>query len=205
MAIRGGLSNSQVFTVSDSNGNTYKKASQLGFTASAVTIALYYAENIKVGANTVTVSMSVSGPLRFAISEYSGVATTNSLDVTAGATNVSTAASSGNATTTANGDLLFGTASTADSVTWTAGAGYTIRDQVPAPPNAKFITEDQIQASGGSASASATLGASGNWGMILASFKPGVGGGDHWRGRPVGHHYWVQLWWHTRHEHRHFQ
>ncbi|PYU10259.1 MAG: hypothetical protein DMG37_20930, partial [Acidobacteria bacterium] len=142
-----------------------------------MTIALYYAENIKVGANTVTVSMSVSGPLRFAISEYSGVATTNSLDVTAGATNVSTAASSGNATTTANGDLLFGTASTADSVTWTAGAGYTIRDQVPAPPNAKFITEDQIQASGGSASASATLGASGNWGMILASFKPGVGGG----------------------------
>src|SRR5215469_1521208 len=116
VAIRGGLSSSQVFTVSDSNGNTYKKASQLGFTASSVSIAVYYAESIKAGADTVTVSMSVSGPLRFAISEYSGVAASNSFDAAASATNVGTAVNSGNATTTANGDLLFGTASTADSV-----------------------------------------------------------------------------------------
>src|SRR5262245_42951414 len=30
VVIRGGLSNSQVFTVSDSNTNTYKKAAQIG-------------------------------------------------------------------------------------------------------------------------------------------------------------------------------
>src|SRR5690242_13736271 len=34
VAIRGGLSSSQVFTVTDSNGNTYKKAAQIGFTRS---------------------------------------------------------------------------------------------------------------------------------------------------------------------------
>src|SRR5215467_332047 len=90
VAIRGGLSSSQVFTVTDSSGNTYKKAAQIGFTVSAVTGAIYYAENVKGGANTVTVSMTVSGPLRFAISEYSGVATASSLDVTAVATNVGT-------------------------------------------------------------------------------------------------------------------
>ena len=67
VAIRGGLSSSQVFTVTDSNGNSYKKAAQIGYTASVVTSAIYYAENVKGGANTVTVSMTVNGPLRFAI------------------------------------------------------------------------------------------------------------------------------------------
>src|SRR6266403_4715199 len=86
VCIRGGLSSSPVFTVVDSNGNTYKQASQIGFTSSAVTLAIYYAENIKAGANTVTVSETVSGPLRFTITEYSGVATANSLDGTAIAT-----------------------------------------------------------------------------------------------------------------------
>src|SRR5712671_6567918 len=61
VCIRGGLSSSQVFTVVDSNGNTYRQASQIGFTTSAVTLAIYYAENIKSGANTVTVSDTVSG------------------------------------------------------------------------------------------------------------------------------------------------
>jgi len=113
VVIRGGQSSSQVFTVSDSNGNTYKKGSQLGFTVSAVTLAVYYAENIKAGANTVTVSMTVSGPLRFASSEYAGIAAANSIDVTAAATNVGTAVNSGNATTTVSGDLLLGAAATA--------------------------------------------------------------------------------------------
>lgn len=175
VAIRGGLSSSQVFTVTDSNGNTYKKAAQIGFTVSAVTGAVFYAENIKGGADTVTVSMTVSGPLRFAISEYSGIATANSLDAFATATGVGTAVSSGSATTTVAGDLLFGTASTADAATWTAGTGYAIRDQVPAPPNAKFITEDQVQSGAGTAAATATLAASGNWGVVLAAFKPAGG------------------------------
>jgi 5-hydroxyisourate hydrolase-like protein (transthyretin family) len=80
VSIRGGLSSSQVFTLKDSLGNTYKQAAQIGFTASSVTMAIFYAENIKSGANTVTVTMTVSGPLRFAVSEYSGVVTANSLD-----------------------------------------------------------------------------------------------------------------------------
>jgi hypothetical protein len=171
VAVRGGLSSSQVFTVADSNGNTYRKGAQIGFTPSAVTLAIYYAENIKGGANTVTVSMTVSGPLRFAILEYSGVATANSVDVTAVATGQGTSASSGNVSTTANGELLLGAIATADSAAFTAGSGYTIRDSVPAPPNTKLISEDQIQAAAGSASASATLAASGNFGAVLVAVK----------------------------------
>src|SRR5713226_557954 len=146
VCVRGGLSNSQVFTIVDSNGNTYKQGAQLGFTVSAVTLAIYYAENIKGGANTITVSDTVSGPLRFAILEYSGVATSNSLDVPAvAATGTSTSPNSGNLTTTASGDLLLGAIATTNPGTFTAGAGYKIEEFVPAEPNTKRIAEDQIQ------------------------------------------------------------
>jgi hypothetical protein len=175
VAIRGGLSSSQVFTVKDSNGNSYKKATQIGFTTSAVTSAIYYAESIKGGANTVTVSMTVNAPLRFAILEYSGVATSNSLDSTAAAAGTGTAASSGNTTTAVNGDLLLGSVSTVNSATFTAGAGYVIRDSVPNGSGAKLITEDQIQAAAGTASVTATLAASDTWGALLAAFKPAGG------------------------------
>jgi IPT/TIG domain len=177
VAIRGGLSSSQVFTVTDSNGNSYKKAAQIGYTASVVTSAIYYAENIKGGANTVNVSMSVSGPLRFAILEYSGVATSGSSDGTAVATGSSSAPNSGNFTTTVSGDLLLGTIGTTNPATFTAGPGYTIRDFVPAEPNTKVISEDQIQSAAGSGAAGATLASSDSWGVVLAAFKPVGGGG----------------------------
>src|SRR5882762_1186692 len=177
VCVRGGLSSSQVFTVVDSNGNTYRQASQIGFTASAVTLAIYYAENAKGGANTVTVSDTVSGPLRFAILEYSGVAVANSLDASVTATGTGTAASSGNLTTTASGDLLLGTIATADSTTFTAASGYTLIDIVPATPNTKLVTEDQVQATAGTTSAGASLAASGNWGVVLAAFKASAGTG----------------------------
>ena len=175
VAVRGGLSSSQVFTVTDSNGNTYKKEAQIGYTASQVTSAIYYAENIKAGANTITVSMTVSGPLRFDVLEYSGVATANSLDATAVATGSSATPNSGNLTTTVAGDLLLATVGTTNPATFTAGTAYTIRDFVPAEPSTKHIGEDRIQSAAGIASAGASLTASDSWGAVLAAFKPAGG------------------------------
>src|SRR5258708_7905817 len=172
VCIRGGLSSSQVFTVVDSNGNTYRQASQIGFTTSAVTLAIYYAENIKVGANTVTVSDTVSGPLRFAILEYSGIAVANSLDASVSATGLGSAPNSGNLTTTASGDLLLGTIATADSTTFTAGAGYTLRDFVPVQPNTKLVTEDQVQATAAAPSASRGVGDPPKCGPALSRLTP---------------------------------
>ena len=171
VAVRGGLSSAQVFTVTDANGNTYKQGAQVGFTGSAVTLAIYYAENIKGGANTITVTESVSGPFRFAILEYSGVATSNSLDVTAVATSTSSSPNSGNLSTTANGDLLLSSIASTNSGTFTAGTGYTIRDFDPAEPNTKLITEDQLQSSAGVTSASASLAAADSWGAVLIAVK----------------------------------
>src|SRR6266581_2670584 len=175
VAIRGGLSSSQVFTVVDSNGNTYRQAAQIGFTSSAVTLAIYYAENIKGGANTITVSDTVSGPLRLAILEYSGVATSNSLDVFATATGTSATPNSGNLTTTTSGDLLLGAVATTNPGAFTAGTGYKIEEFVPAEPNTKLASEDQIQSSAGLASAAVSLSGSDVWGVVLVAFKPAGG------------------------------
>ena len=172
VCVRGGNSSSQVFTITDSNSNTYRQAAQLGFTSSAATMAIYYAENIKAGANTITVSDTVSGPLRFAILEYSGIATSNSLDVTAMMQGNSASPNSGNLTTTANSDLLLSIIATTNTATFTVGSGYTIEEFVPAEPNTKLIVEDQLQRTAGSASASASLAASDNWGAVLAAFRP---------------------------------
>src|SRR5258708_2661393 len=171
VVIRAGSSSSQVLNVEDSNGNTYRQAFQLGITANPITFAIFYAENIKGGANTIEVSDTVSGPLRFAILEYSGVATANSLDVTATAQGTSTSPNSGNATTTASGDWLVGEVVTNNTATFTAGTSYTTKEFVPAEPSTKLIAEDQIQTTAGAASASASLAASDNWGAGLAAFK----------------------------------
>jgi len=56
----------------------------------------------------------------FAILEYSGLATSNSLDAVATAQGTGTVADSGNATTTASGDLLFGAILTSDARDFTA-------------------------------------------------------------------------------------
>ena len=173
VCIRAGQSG-QSFTVTDSRGNTYHNAVQFNDTLDTPngnTIAIFYTENIAAGANTVTVSDTISGTLRFVILEYSGVATANSLDVVASAQGSGTSPNSGNATTTANGDLLLGAIATADPATFTAPSGFTIREFVPAEPGTKLVAEDKIQTAAGSAAATASLSASDPWGALLAAFK----------------------------------
>ena len=168
---RGGFSSSQVFTVTDSNGNLYRRGAQIGFTGSAVTLAVFYAENIIGGANTITVSDTVSAPLRIAILEYSGVATSNSLDAATAGTGTSASPSTPSLTTTANGDLLLGSIATTNPASFTAQSSYTISDFVPAEPNTKLIDEEKIQAAAGTASAEASLAASDSWGAALVAIK----------------------------------
>src|ERR1700736_5907856 len=110
VCIRAGHSG-QVFTVTDSKGNTYHKAVQLNVTVdppNGDTLGIFYAENIAGGANTVTVSDTILGTLRFAILEYSGVATANSLDTTAAVQGTRATPNSGNATTPTYGFLPLG-------------------------------------------------------------------------------------------------
>jgi hypothetical protein len=173
VCVRAGRSN-EVFTVTDSRGNSYRQAVQFNDTLDAPngnTVAIFYAEDISAGANTITVSDTISATLRIIILEYTGVATANSLDATAGAQGSNTSPNSGSATTTAGGDLLLGAIVTADSAVYETPQGVAIRVSVPNEPNTKLIAEEQIQTAAGNAAATASLAPSDPWGAILACFK----------------------------------
>ena len=175
VCIRAGAVN-ETFTVRDSRGNTYHKAIQFSETVDGNSFGIYYAENIAGGANTVTVSDTAAATLRFAILEYSGVAASGSLDVLAATQGDSTTANSGvTAMTTASGDLLLGAIMTGNPASFTAGSGYIIKESVPAEPGTKLIVEDQIQATAGATTASATLGAVDFWAAGVAAFKAANG------------------------------
>jgi len=167
----------QVFTVTDTRGNTYQKAISFNEYTDGMTLGIYYAENIAGGANTVTVSDTTSSALRFALLEYSGVATSSSLDgVPAGAYGTSSAPTSANTTTFSNGDLILGNISTANPNTFTAGTGFTGEQFVPGPPSTKLLAEDMIQTSAGAVSASATLNGGDQWAAAVAAFRAASGG-----------------------------
>ena len=146
VCVRGGRSG-ELFTVTDSRGNAYHKALQLDVTLDAPnghTLGIFYAENIAGGANTIAVSESISGTMRLAIVEYSGVATANSLDVIAMAQGTSASPSTGNATT-AGGDLFLSAMSTANPASYTAGSGFSALERVPLEPGTKLFVEQQLQ------------------------------------------------------------
>ncbi len=131
VCVRAGALNETVL-VADSKRNTYRNAIQFNQTVDGFTYAIYYAENVAGGANTVTVSDTVSGILRFAILEYSGVAISGSLDVTAMAQGRSASPStSPSVNTTVNGDLLLGAIMTGNPAKFTPGPGYVIEESVP--------------------------------------------------------------------------
>src|SRR6266853_1418887 len=175
VCIRAGYSG-ESFTVTDSNGNAYHRAAQFNVTVDTPngnTIGIFYAENIVGGANTISVSDTISGTKRIAIVEYSGVTRTNSLDVIAMAQGNGVSPNSGNATMS-GADLLLGAISTANSASFTAGSGFSTVENVPRAPGTKLLIEQQITTTAGTNSAHALLGASDNWGAVLAAFKGGV-------------------------------
>jgi hypothetical protein len=162
---------SSVSSVTDSKGNTYTLA--VGPTrGTGLSQAIYYAKNIvaaAAGANTVVVKFTQAPTVPdIRILEYSGLSTTSSLDVTAGASGSGSSSNSGSATTTAANELIFG----ANMVsTGTAGPGSTFTSRIITASG--DIAEDSIVSTTGRYSASAPLGQSGNWVMQMATFKAG--------------------------------
>jgi hypothetical protein len=169
LAVRAGVPN-QTFTVSDTRGNVYRQAARFNNNADH-TVALYYAEDVGAGANTVTITMPSAVTLRFSLLEYQGVATSNSLDGVGTASGAGTTPNSGTVTTTTGGDLLIGVVSTAENANITAGSSFAIEEAVPALPGAKVVVEDAVLATAGATAATATISAIDQWGAALGAFK----------------------------------
>jgi hypothetical protein len=154
-----------VSSVADSKGNAYALA--VGPTkATGLTSAIYYARNIASGSNTVTVTFNGTAAYpNVNVLEYSGLDTTNPLDVSVAATGSGTAANSGSATTTSASELIVGAGSTTNAAT-AAGSGFSNR----IINSFGDISEDRIVSSTGSYNATATL-TSGTWVMQMATFR----------------------------------
>src|SRR5580700_2697833 len=161
-------------TATDSQGNTYTKAIATYDAAHNQGCAILYATGTKGNSsNTVTVTFSSAVAYwGMGIHEYSGVAGSSALDVTAGKPGSGSSPSSGSATTTASGDLIFGCVaedSTGSGDTFTAGGGFTKR--VDLGMAAAYSDEDQVQAAAGAVAATWTLSPANAWVAAIAAFK----------------------------------
>jgi RHS repeat-associated protein len=180
VVVAGWMGSYHVTSVVDTAGNTYSLA--VGPTSGTTRRqSIYYAKNISdATTNTVTVSFASQccAPVRptplavdVRVGEYSGLNTTSPVDVVSAATNTSSTANSGSATTTNANDLLIG-AGVADGQMYAAGANYTSRVQpVNNFRNNQDILEDRIVTATGSYNATALLTASSQWVMQMVAFK----------------------------------
>ena len=165
VAVMWGDTTSTVSSVTDSQNNTYVLA--VGpTTASGLSSALYYAANIIGGSNTVTVTFNTTAAWpNVNVMEYSGLSTSNPLDVTSAGTGAGTTANSGSATTTSASELIVGAGNPVTTFT-AAGSGFTSR----VINSFGGISEDKIVNATGSYNATATM-TSGGWVMQVATFK----------------------------------
>ena len=176
VAVSWGANDAPSITASDTQRNVYTLATSLWDSGNHQGLAILYAANIRSGANTVTLNFGNSDDYRrIIVSEYSGVSTTNPLDVTAN--NLSTQAStstngatSNSATTTTNGDLIFG-AVMDDSGNFgnvSAGTGFAERFALN---NVDTATEDTIQATAGPVAAKFTFSLADRYLASMAAFR----------------------------------
>jgi hypothetical protein len=150
--------------VTDSQGNVFTSLGSTLSTPDQAVSSVYYAKNIKGGADTVTVKLSASSSyLEIYVSDYSGIDPNNPIDAQAGASGNAGAVSSGTATTTVAGDIIYGYC-VADSAC-TAGSGFTARSTMDAN-----LVEDMVAGSPGQYAATGT--ATSGWSMRMVALKP---------------------------------
>ncbi len=154
--------------------NTYQTAvanQQLGIGGSYLSV--YYAENIAAGANTVSVVFTGGIAMRLAIFEYSGLATSGSLDRIAGNSGSSTnTGTSGNVTTTAANELAFGAVGVDVLQNFAAGTNWRLEQCQNTCGAGYLATEDQpLSSTQTVASTWGTFSGSPFWSAIIATFK----------------------------------
>ena len=164
--------------MTDTQGNTYtligspKTWSSFNFVE-----RLYYAKNIKGGADTITVSLGGSTYLEVHTFEYSGLDTSSPLDASATpTTGTSTSGVSGTLATTNANDLLFAFFHPDNDVTTTAGSGFTGRTYSGEPFP---LAEDRNVTSTNSYSATMSFSGTADYVGFFVAFKAaGSGGGS---------------------------
>jgi hypothetical protein len=153
-----------VSSVSDTQGNVFTPVGSPLTSPGGGLSRVYYAKNIAGGADTVKVTLSASSSyLELYLNEYSGIDPINPIDAQAGASGNAGAVSSGNATTTVAGDMIYGFCM--GDLACTVGSGFAARSTL----NGNLV-EDEIAGSPGSYAATGT--ANSGWTMQMVALKP---------------------------------
>ncbi|WP_096301203.1 fibronectin type III domain-containing protein [Jatrophihabitans sp. GAS493] len=162
--------------VKDAAGNTYSEL--LHFTASDGTEMSVWSAPVTAGSGTkpvITATTTKKADIGVGFSEYSGLAATSPVDVTAqaaGTTTANQAVSSGaTPATTQNGLAIGFYADSGFSTTPTADPGYTARVNLAKNGNMDLLTEDASVAAGATPGASAGTQAKTIWLMATIVFK----------------------------------
>jgi outer membrane protein assembly factor BamB len=161
---------SAISSVTDSAGNVYQLAAPLT-RGSAISQAIYYASNIKsaaAGSNVVKVQFSGAVPYPdVRILEYSGLDPVNPLDTSASAVGTAASASSGNLTTNAAREMIFGAGTTTG--VFTGGTNGLVSRIITAPDG--DIAGDKLASTAGTYSATANQTGSAAWVMQGVAFR----------------------------------
>jgi hypothetical protein len=151
-------------SITDSQGNTFVQIGSQLTSPGGARSRLYYAPNIKGGADTVTIQLSNSSSfIEVYAVEYSGADPSNPIDGQAGAAGASNSVSSGATSTTVANDLIF--AYCVGDSSCTAGSGFATRSNFH-----NNLVEDVPAGNPGSYSASAN--ADGGWTIQMVAIKP---------------------------------
>lgn len=161
---------STITSVTDSEGNVYQLAAPLT-RGSGMSQAIYYAKNIKsatAGANVVTVQFSDAVPFAdVRVAEYRALDPVNPLDTSASAAGSGSTVSSGNLTTSAANELIFGAGYT--STIFDGGTnGFALRIITPVDGD---IAGDEFVGAPGTYAAAANLNNPGEWVMQAVAFR----------------------------------
>ncbi len=163
------IASATLSSISDSQGNAFTEVGNQLTSPGGGASRVYYAKNIKGGADTVTVKLSANSTyLEVYLTEYSGVDQTNPIDAQAGASGNAGSVSSGNATTSFVGDVIYGYC----AADWrcTAGSGFTALSTLNSN-----LTENMV--AGGPGAYAATGTATNGWTMQMVALKPASSGG----------------------------
>ena len=154
-----------VSSVTDSQGNTYRTAVVI-FHGANFSQAIFYASNVKAGANTVNVVLNGSALyVDVRVAEYSGLAATSALIMGASASGSGNLATTPNITAESN-SLLFAAGMVLSQFNG-AGSGYVTR--VLTDPD-EDIVEDRFVSAAGSYNATAPVG-NASWLLQVAAFR----------------------------------
>lgn len=163
--------------VSDDVNGAWTRASSETFTNGGGDIALYYVQNTKAAPAglTITISATVATYLPGAVSEYSGITTSNALDQASVGKGVGTAADSGATAAAAGGELVFGGLITGGQpLTVTPGSSQGAPLALEAHNGSESAdTAAILSGAPGAQDAQFTLARSSDWYAVAATFRAG--------------------------------